>query len=92
MLFILILLIILLNAADVLTTLAILKRGGKEENPIMRWLIDRNLFLPAKALLTLVVCLALVCLPHVWAVAAGAFIALAYVAIVVHNCLQLRST
>ena len=34
-------LLVALNVADVLLTLAILQRGGREVNPVMRWCIEQ---------------------------------------------------
>jgi len=33
--------IVLLGLADVVTTALVLDRGGKEANPLMRWLMDK---------------------------------------------------
>lgn len=43
----LITLFILLNIADVITTMIILKRGGRERNKIMLWVMDKVEAVPA---------------------------------------------
>ncbi len=52
-------LIVLLNAADWWTTVKILSLGGMELNPVMKWIIERNLFLPAKVFLVALIIAAL---------------------------------
>lgn len=40
--------ILVLNIADVLTTQAVLARGGVEVNPLSAWLIEHDMLAPAK--------------------------------------------
>ncbi len=40
--------ILILNLADILTTDAVLARGGVEVNPLSAWLIEQNLLASAK--------------------------------------------
>ena len=40
--------ILILNLGDILTTNAVLARGGVEVNPLSAWLIEQNLLAPAK--------------------------------------------
>jgi hypothetical protein len=44
--------VVALNVADYITTRVVLSHGGRELNPIMRWIIDGGLFIPAKIILT----------------------------------------
>jgi len=43
----LLILIILLQAADIYTTLRVLSQGGREMNKLLKWLMDRIGVLPA---------------------------------------------
>ena len=44
----LVVMILILNIGDVLTTEAVLARGGTEVNPLSAWLIEQNMLAPAK--------------------------------------------
>ncbi len=90
-----ILFIVALAVADYLTTRKILASGGVELNPVLKWLIDRNLFTPAKGFLTLFV------IALIWHYGtryklamdiASVIIIAGYLYVVIHNILQIRKT
>lgn len=82
--------ILVLNILDYLTTRKILKNGGVELNPIMKWCIEKNLFMPVKSILTLFVAgLIYFFRNNNYVVIAGLVIVVGYVWIVWHNWRQL---
>jgi len=83
--------ILVLGILDYLTTRKILKNGGVELNPVMKWCIEKNLFIPVKAMFTLFVAGLIYSFGknnHVVAIA-GLVIVAGYVWIVWHNWRQL---
>ncbi len=84
--------ILILGALDYITTMKILKAGGVELNPLMRWCIERRLFMPVKAVITLLVIACLIWYGRIHPTAmtlTGLAIAAGYVMIVGHNVRQL---
>jgi len=81
--------ILVLNILDYLTTRKILKNGGVELNPIMKWCIEKNLFMPVKSILTLFVVGLIYFFRNNYVVIAGLVIVVGYVWIVWHNWRQL---
>lgn len=56
-LFLLSLLFVILNILDITTTRKVLRNGGYEANPIARLLMRYHLFIPAKAVMVIVILL-----------------------------------
>ena len=81
--------ILVLGILDYLTTRKILKNGGVELNPIMKWCIEKNLFMPVKSILTLFVVGLIYFFRNNYVVIAGLVIVVGYVWIVWHNWRQL---
>ena len=53
--FLLAVLFIILNILDVTTTRKVLRDGGYEANPIVRFLIRLHLFIPAKIIMVILI-------------------------------------
>ncbi|TAN40783.1 MAG: hypothetical protein EPN22_16935 [Nitrospirae bacterium] len=91
MLIVLIILIAALNFADIYLTKKALALGGRELNPIMRWFIERKLFIPAKfVLINLCIFGLLYIRESELAPWVAAVVAALYSAVVLNNYLQTR--
>lgn len=86
------LLIVLLNTADYFTTRKILKAGGIELNPVVKWIIAKKLFGVFKAVSTLFI-VSIVwyyCARHATIMLiASIVICIIYIAVVINNVRQL---
>lgn len=88
--YILIAIIAALQLADAILTVRILNQGGREHNPVLRWVFERVGTIPTLAVVKLVFIAILVAVvPYlpVWAYAA---VAAVYIAIVAYNFIQYR--
>lgn len=82
--------ILILNVGDVLTTNAVLARGGVEVNPLSAWLIEQNMLASAKiGLAAFIVVGAAAVAGHRRLSDRLAIVAAVYLAVVMGNSLQL---
>lgn len=84
-------LLLALQAGDILTTIKILNAGGRELNPLLRWLFKRFPYVPAivgaKLLVTAPVAYIVLAYPELWSVPAAGCVVLSIV--LVNNLLVL---
>ena len=82
--------ILMLNLGDILTTQAVLARGGIELNPLSAWLIERDLLVGAKIGLSAFIAVATVAVGGQRRLSTRlALVAGLYLAVVMGNSLQL---
>lgn len=79
------LIFIILNILDVYTTVRALKQGGYEANPLVRFLMRKNLFIPVKAAAVIAVIILMATSDPQTALLTGSFCCLIYLAIVGNN-------
>lgn len=86
---ILVVLVLALNVADAMLTDAVLRRGGVESNPVMRWIMLHPITRPYRWAIKLVVAVGLCWLvfPNPWLLA---IVAAPFVWVVWHNAAVLR--
>jgi len=83
----------ILTVLDYVFTSLILSQGGRELNPVMAWVIERNLFGASKLVLLIIVSAILLWLRFkcpVAAVVLGCLAIIAYGWVVMHNYRQLK--
>lgn len=76
-----------LQVGDYLTTVEILKRGGKELNPVMKWIIDRVGAIPAMFFSRVAIIGAVWWANTFWLTLT---LSIVYMAVVGHNLFQLN--
>ena len=82
--------ILMLNLGDILTTQAVLARGGVEVNPLSAWLIEHDLLAPAKIGLSAFIAVAAICVSgHRRVSTRLALVAGLYLGVVMANSVQL---
>lgn len=87
----LIILFIALNIADIITTTKATKKGAREVNPLIRFLLTHHLFIPTKVIITLVIAVILFCLPEGYALSTAFICCSIYVFVVINNIHELKS-
>ena len=82
-------LFILLQIADCLTTVHILKQGGREANPLLAWLFDKVGMIPSLVVMKLLAIGAVAWAWNIYATLAGIMI---YICVIAWNSYQIWKT
>jgi hypothetical protein len=85
----LLILLILLQIADCLTTVHILKNGGREANPMMNWLFNKIGTIPSLVIMKLLVIGVMVWAWNIWATLVAVVL---YLGVVGWNLYQIWKT
>ena len=88
--FLLAVLFIILNILDVTTTRKVLRDGGYEANPIVRFLIRLHLFIPAKVLMVVIILIIMLGFDRETGITTGVICCGIYLFIVGNNYRTLR--